>query len=778
MDSSQSPFEQRIRNLWWPIALVFFLITCLSGWGISRLTFNDDYSSIFRTSGRGRDVDTVDQDENVCLVIIEGEQLLTADGVERLRQLHTDLTDIAGVDSVRSLLSVRQPRRIGRYMPPLFPGPDASLEQLEKVRKAAAKHPLLSGVLLTKDQKTTLLLVHLDPQARRISQIAPIVDQIEAAVENRLADTSWESVITGPPAVRMEMLNALFRDQWKFNLVSPLISLIIAWIVFRRIAAVAIVSLAAFSGVLWSLGLMGMVGESLNIVNSLLPTLTLTIGLTSSVHLLNSIRHEMREGRDRISSILSSIKRVGPACLLATLTTVVGFASLAFAELDIIAHFGLACATSVALTFVAALTLVPLLASTALGKHICSNEQGLSRPTTENSNESLWVRLSDAWVSLLIRRRTMISGLAIVSTVLLVLASRKIYPDITTSEGLPSPSKARAALERAERAFGGAFPVYVMLRWEKDTSVDMADLLEALGEVHKIVGREELLGPAISLRNLVDSLPGDSTTKRLTELRFVPREELEHFVRPAERTAILTAWSPDAGSHRMKPVFERNQRQLDALKSTHRGFEFHLTGSTVDTARLGNSMIHDLVRSLFLAVPITVVLLGVALRSWKLALISLPSNIFPLAATGAMLWLVGIPVQIGTATVFSICFGVAVDDTIHFVIQWRRHYRQTGDSHLALQQAMRHVGGALVSTTVIVVLGCAVVTTSSIPSVSLFGTCFIFGMVLALIADLLFLPSLIAVMYPVAERVVSTRSHIPARETFSLPQYETTQCSP
>lgn len=782
MDSSQSRLEQSLRKLRWPVALVVIVISCVSGWGISRLTFNDNYSSIFRTSGAPADTGSGDQDENVCLIIVEGEQLLTADGVETLRQLHNDVTEIEGVQSVRSLHSARQPRRIGRYMPPLFPGPDATAEEMEKVRKAAAGHPLLSGILLTKDQKSALMLAHLDPQAERVSQIEPIVERIKAAVENRLSETSWNTAITGPPVVRMEMLSALLRDQWKFNLLSPLISLIIAWFVFRRIAAVIIVSLSAFSGVLWSLGAMGIAGESLNIVNSLLPTLTLTIGLTSSVHLLNAIRHEMDESGSRFSSILGSIRRVGPACLLATLTTVVGFASLAFAELEIIARFGLACASSMALTFIAAITIVPLLTSTPLGKHIAA-KRPLRTPGTQGSSltatqqRSIWHRWSDSWVNLIFGRRRLITVLALIFTLSLVWGSRNIQPDITTAEALPNPGEARTALQRAEHAFGGAFPVYITLRWSEDSSIRLLDLLAALDEVHEIVGQEELLGPAISLRNLVDSLPGDSTAEKIKELRYLPREELARFLRPSERTAIVAAWSPDAGSRRMKPAFARIQRQLTSLKTKHSGLTFELTGSTVATSRLGNSMIQDLVRSLFLAVPVTVVLLGAAFRSWKLALISLPINIFPLAATGAMLWLLGIPVQIGTATVFSICFGVAVDDTIHFLMHWRRHYQQSGDGRLALRHAMRHVGGALVSTTVIIVLGCSVVTTSDIPSVSLFGTCFIFGMVLALVADLVFLPSLLAVAFSQSAPIPARRYQPVATDTLPYPQYERTSCS-
>ena len=761
MDSVPPRITRRLRRLRVATAILVAALTCAAVYGVGQLSFDDNFASIFRVSraGPSPSTDSFGDDDNICLILLTGDDLLSSAGLETLRRLHNELSRTEGVVGVRSVHSARQRRRIGRYMPPLFPGPDAERQRLQEARSAAAEHPVVAGHLLTADQRTTLLIANLDSQAKRVADVTPIVQRIERIVQRTARRSSWEADVTGPPLLRIEMLNALLADQWKFNLLSPLISALVAWAVFRRAAAVLIVSAAALSGVGWSLGAMGLAGESLNIVNSLLPTLTLTIGLSSAVHLLSAIRHDLALGKDRFSSIGASVRRVGLGCLLATVTTVIGFGSLASADLDMIARFGLSCAGGVVLTFVAAITIVPLLASTSLGNHIAIPEASrdsrwssttAAKRLTEKyrHNEPLLQRLNNWWVDQLIRRRHVIAVTAVATTAGLVWASRRLEPDITVSEALPIESKARDSMRRADEAFGGEFPVYVAVRWQEQQSVKTSELLAALEDVHEILEQEELLGAPISLHNLVESLPGKSASKRISELRYVPADELARFVRPSQREAIVAAWAPDAGSLRSEPVFERVELQLNQLQKKHNKLSFELLGSTVDTARLGGQMIGDLVRSLFLAVPITVVVLGVAMRSWKLALISLPVNIFPLAATSTLLLLANVPVQIGTATVFSICFGVAVDDTIHFLMHWRRLRREGFDSHEAIRGALRHVGGALIATTVIVVVGSSVVLTSNIPSVRLFGAFFIHGLLWALAADLLFLPAMLAACFP------------------------------
>jgi hypothetical protein len=192
-----------------------------------------------------------------------------------------------------------------------------------------------------------------------------------------------------------------------------------------------------------------------------------------------------------------------------------------------------------------------------------------------------------------------------------------------------------------------------------------------------------------------------------------------------------------------EPIFQRVEHKLAELQAEHPGWRLQLTGTVVVASRNIAQMIRDLADSLLMAAVVIFGLLSVAFRSLKLGMLSVLPNVFPLAVTATALVVLGHPLQLTSVIVFSICLGIAVDDTIHFISRFQRELRIDGDVGAATARAMVAVGSALLTTTLVLFTGFAAVLTSEMPSSRLFAWMACLAIAAALLGDLVILPALV-----------------------------------
>ena len=189
------------------------------------------------------------------------------------------------------------------------------------------------------------------------------------------------------------------------------------------------------------------------------------------------------------------------------------------------------------------------------------------------------------------------------------------------------------------------------------------------------------------------------------------------------------------------------ERRLGELELAHQGIEFRLTEVVVEAVRVGNEMINDLANSLLCAVPLIALALIVSFRSFRLGSVSIIPNVFPLAATAACIVLFGWHLRLFTVSLFAIFFGIAVDDTIHILLRFRRELLAGATVRDAILAAMRQVGPAVITTTLVLTAGLSVLLVSEILGIRRFGMLFCVGLCWALVGDLLLLPACLALFF-------------------------------
>ncbi|MHC4407311.1 MAG: MMPL family transporter, partial [Planctomycetota bacterium] len=247
-------------------------------------------------------------------------------------------------------------------------------------------------------------------------------------------------------------------------------------------------------------------------------------------------------------------------------------------------------------------------------------------------------------------------------TALLAGAALTLKPDYRLAHMFPHATEAYQALVHCDRELGGIHFVQVLVQWPEDA--DYKEIWRALEATENLLGDEPLIRGPLSVRQFLSLIPGTEFPGKLSLAGLIPQEYRRHFWQPDARRALVAARMQDLGIARYDPAIERVNAGLRGIEGRHPGFQLELSGGLIAASREQQRIVRELAWSLTLAAAIIFVVVLLAYRSLRIGLISTVPNLFPLAATAALLAIWDTSLDIGTASSFVICLGIAVDDTI------------------------------------------------------------------------------------------------------------------
>lgn len=682
------------------------------------------------------DVEPFEVASGQCIVVATSDDFFTTENLVAIRAVVAALETLPQVRSVLWVESIPGLNLFGLPASPL-PRSDASPRVLKLARQRTLENPLAAGQLISEDGGTLLLNISID--WFYVTSDEAITTDLRRAAEQAAADVPGAEIafsVTGEAPLALMMMQNHARDTWRYQLIGYGFMTGAAVVLFRGAAAVLIVIVAPAVGVFWTMGALHYFDLQHNPFSDVIvPVLVSLVGLTDAVHLMVEIRNRRATGLDVQQATRRGVARVGMACVLTSITTAVGFASLAWAHHEIVQEFGRSCVLGVACTLASVLTVIPLGCRSPLGRklHVGLGNSLIDRQLRRIGPIVDWVLLHDramAWT-------------AIVATVLLAAASLQLNPDERRYSGLSDTGEAAQALRHLDRALGGLEFAHVQIDWQEDA--EESELLSVLDEVHQVLASETLIGRSLGLRELLAALPGEGEpSERMSLLELLPAELKRAFYTPEVRRARVQFRVQDIGIARYGPVFETIESRLSELASQYPHFAFELEGSAIWRWRNVYRIVTDLAASLGTASVVIWIILTIVYRSVRIGLISVVPNVFPLAAVGATLWLAGQYLELVTVCVFTICIGIAVDDTIHFLTRYREEQAYGGSHREVIRRAFTGVGSALLMTTIVLVTGMLTTQFGDARDARLFGLMGALTLAAALFADIVFLPALLS----------------------------------
>lgn len=682
-------------------------------------------------------------------LVVECDDLFRRESVRALREMVRRVEALPIVENIFWLDEIPVLNAFG-FADPLLPANEAVPASFPQVRERVLHHPLVRGQLLSPDGTTMIMPVvynwlYLNDEQELTDGV---VSAATAALEEEL-DSLPESVeppqfrvrITGNLPLFLAREEAFSRNQTFYRLTGYGLALLLSIVLLRGVAAVAIVSLAPMLGVFWCFGILQLFDVHINeLANVVMPVLVSMIGLTDGIHLLVNIRDRRAEGYSPVEASRWAIEHVGVACFLTSLTTAIGFGSLMLAHSNFVQEFGKACMYAVVIAFVAVVTFVPFIASTRLGARV-------DRGRENDFISPLLLRVT--WLlDAILRKRKLVSVISVLVTLVMATICLTLRPDSRIANQLPSSTEAYQALAHCDENVGGIQFHQVRIRWPENRKNDSPQILAAIHDVEAILKTEPLVSHPLSIRNMLASFPGDANDfpTQMTFLSLLPRELRGFFHQPDERLVVIVTRVQDRGIRHYQGVFNRLDEEFAALEEKYPGFEIWQAGGPVYSARELYQIVLDLITSLGAASGIILVVLAFVYRSIRIGVLSVIPNMFPLVATGTLLVLMGEPLFISSVCAFTVCLGIAVDDTIHFLSRYRQEMKMDGDVDNAVRRTFMKVGTPMLMTTVILVTGFGTVLFSDLPAHRIFGAMACATISGAIIGDLVALPALLATL--------------------------------
>jgi predicted RND superfamily exporter protein len=738
MDFLSRTFSKR-PSLFAGVAILF---TFLAVWGISTVRFAESPRELFRSGDQSysdleRLYEDFGSDDRDCVVLLESKDLLSEETCAIIRSLDRELALIEGVEEVTSLadLSVT-----GSLIPkPLLPKEGADERARLAARDAIKTHPLGLDQLVDSGYSSTLIFVRMTSGDLTVKEMTPTIEGIEAALAAVKAPPGLQLSLTGIPPLRVAIFGTIKREQRMLSLLGMVLSLGVSCLLFRKLGPVLIAGIPSLFSGIWAAGLVGWTGVPFDILTAQLPLLVQIIALCDSVHLTNHILLRRSAGDTPREAAVSSLKNLGSACLLTTFTTAVGFLSLVVSRADAIQKFGLLFGISVLAAFFAVILLVPL----------CTILFLRGEPSSQSvRHEARLRRVVQRILPPILARPRLSSAIGLLLTALTCTAALSLSPDNRLAESSPEGDPATEALFRIESLYGGLVSSTVRVDWPMELDSSDPSILAALGSAKEAFAASPIHREALSIKELLPLVPGieakpGSADPRLAILETLDEDALASLWRPDIGSAVLIARLPDVHSDQVEEAHRNVQAALTELEPLYPGFTFTLTGTGVVARRNIDTIISDLARGLFIAAVTIFFALSLFLRSWRLGLLSLIPNVLPLSITATALVLLDQPLQVSSAIAFSVCLGIAVDDTIHFLHRWRKERLLTDSAREAALETCVGVGLPILVTSFILAAGFSALLPSVVGTTRVFAWIILGGLATAVLADVLLLPALL-----------------------------------
>ncbi len=706
-----------------------FTILCISL--LPRASVDGDLLRVYKNSGEMYDRyvelgQTFGTFENDAYILVYSDNMTDPKVLETLRELAFDLELSDYAVGTLSPFSLRKPAG-DNVTKPAVPENMTSAEQVaSELTRLRQNDPIMRN-LIVQDLTGMVMIMFPDSEKTQGEGEKQMIADLQDLISFYQSD-EIRIELTGAPIWKTEMLDASINDQIKFSIYGVVIGFATAFISFRSFWGAVLATLTPFVSVIWVMGVVIMLFGSFTFLTNIVTTLVLVIAFAESMFFCFHWLRLWRDGMEPNEAVRQTVMRVSPACALTSITTIIAFASLGLTQGQGIQEFALSGMLAVVVAYVTLVTFLPL----ALKLAIRLGFKSPRRPSAVLTAPIPLIR-KVVW-----RFKAPLGIFGVVATALLFYPHFSLQPQFSFQDFLPADSLSLDVAQQIDEGVGGVSPIYVRVPLSEGVeAVGDADY-EKIQAVHRILENNIGKGKVISAASF--GFYADSGFSREQIFNAVGPFLKQRFVTDDGTQALVTGFLPTiVESDELRELVENTDREL---REAGLG-DSQLTGFRVLTSFASMDMIRSMQQGLTLAVFVSIVVIGFAFRSWKIAAISFVPNIMPILGTELFLWVSGAGLQLTTVIALTIAFGIAVDDTIHFLANYQRARKNGLEHDQAVDRALERVGPALIATTFILCAGTFIVIFSALPQVALFGTLTVLTLLLALVGDLLILPAML-----------------------------------
>jgi uncharacterized protein len=697
------------------------------------------------------------EEGNLVILGIKDSTVFTPEKFNAWNNLVNKFDDREEIDFTISIADVKKLKKDSQkrkfVLEPLYEeDPTTTKEVLAIKKQLFEKLPFYDNLLFNKETGTLQTAIYIKkaiintPQRRDFifSYLKPTIEAFEK-------ETGMDVRISGMPYIRT--LNAQnIQDEIQLFVGGALgITALIFFFFFRSFRATFITLLVVIIGVVWAFGFIGLFQYEITVLSALIPPLIIVIGVPNAVFLINKYQQEIKKHGQQAKALQRVISKIGNATLMTNITTASGFATFVFVKSSLLREFGILASINIISIFILALLIIPILYSF----------MPLPKKKHLNHLEKKWIENVVNWMEKMVRnRRITVYFTTVLIIVISIIGVYKIRVSGSLIEDMPKSMDFYKDIRFFEKEFGGIMPLEILIDTKKDKGVMKLSTLKKMDKINEAIETFPELSKPISVVNLVKyskqayyrgnpryyQLPTGQEQSYIfayTKNSNSDASMLKTFVDSTGRYARITTFMKDIGTDKMDVIQERLKAVIDKEFPSDK-YSVSITGKALVFIKGTNYLITNLVFSLSLAILLIALFMAWMFRSPQMILISLIPNILPLLITAGLMGFFDIPIKPSTILVFSIAFGISVDDTIHFLAKYRQELMANNwRIKPSVYAALRETGVSMFYTSIVLFFGFLVFTLSSFGGTIALGGLVSVTLLLAMVSNLILLPSLL-----------------------------------
>ena len=615
--------------------------------------------------------------------------------------------------------------------------------------------PFYEGMLFNKESGAVRFAIYMDKKivntAARKTYIEKHLNQEKIAAFEK--ETGLDLRVSGMPYIRTLNANSIISEIGLFVGAALGITSLLFFFFFRSFRATLISMFVVIIGVMWSFGTLGLLHYEITVLTAIIPPLIIVIGIPNCIFLINKYQQEIKNHGNKAKSLQRVISKVGNATLLTNLTTAAGFGTFIFTDSTLLKEFGIVASLNIVFLFFLCLIIIPI----AYSYMPAPKEKHLAH-LGKNYMASFI-----NWIENTIRyHRIAVFSAAIVLLVLGIVGIYQIKVSGSIIEDMPKKTGFYNDILFYEKEFNGVMPLEIVIDTKKPKGALKSVTLKRIEELQETIEEIPELSKPVSIVNLVkyakqtfyNGNPEFYELPTKQEEAFIlsyiknstqkgNKNMLKSYVDSTSQYARVTTFMRDIGTDNMKKIEERLQDKINHIFPKER-YEVSITGKAYVFEKGTHYLIGNLVESLLFAVVLISLLMAYMFRSFKMILVSLLPNILPLVMTAGLMGYLGIPIKPSTILVFSIAFGISVDDTIHFLAKYRQELKANDwKIKRSVYSTLKEAGISMFYTSVVLFFGFSVFTLSGFGGTVALGGLVATTLLFAMISNLILLPALL-----------------------------------
>tara|TARA_B100000929_G_C15484295_1_gene412296 strand:+ start:110 stop:1732 length:1623 start_codon:yes stop_codon:yes gene_type:complete len=502
---------------------------------------------------------------------------------------------------------------------------------------------------------------------------------------------------------------------------------------------------------MWAFGVIGLLHYEITILTALIPPLIIVIGIPNCIFLINKYQQEIKKHGNQAKSLQRVITKVGNATLLTNVTTASGFATFILTDSQLLKEFGVVASINILAIFILSLLIIPIIYS-------------YLKPPRDRHLKHLnkrWIGGFVGWMENMVRHHRIAIYIASVS--LLVLSIVGIYTIKVSGsilEDMPGNTQFFEDVKFFEREFDGVMPLEILVDTKRPKGVLKLSTLKRMEELENFIQEIPELSKPLSVNRLV-KYSKQAYYNGNPKYYQLPSSQERNFIMPYAKSlssnegimqsyidstgqyARITTFMKDVGTEKMEEIENDLLPQIKKIFPEER-YDVSITGKALLFQKGTNYLVKNLIISLGLAILLIALLMAWMFRSFRMILISLVPNLLPLLVTAGIMGFLGVPIKPSTILVFSIAFGISVDDTIHFLAKYRQELKANDwKIKRSVYASLRETGVSMFYTSIVLFFGFSVFMISSFGGTVALGGLVSATLLFAMLANLLLLPSLL-----------------------------------